>query len=208
MLVSEAITEIKAGSLHDFDDQVSAAQYLARISHEYRRLRRWLAVLAPDLCTQKVSGIAVTGSSITKATSLTDFERVVIVRRLEGGYYYPIGHETRMNAVICGSEAGTYEVEFVSGAPATITTGTTLDLPLGLEYVAIERCCAWVRQRHNEDIGRINLHTVAAEAILAEARAVLQQRGGLHGEGMIEEVSYSLCWFETPLTIEIRGLYK
>lgn len=209
MLVSDAITKIRAGTLHDTDDQISATQYLALVSDEYRRVRRWLCIHAPDLCTQKLSAISVTGTSILKST-MTDFERVVVVRRLDNGVYYPIEHETRLNAVAdsVSTVAGTYEVEYLSGAAASITTATALDLPLGTEDVLIERCCAWVRQRHNEDIGRIAYHRTRADEILREAAAMLHDRGGLHGEvGLVRSSNSPYVWFESPTTIELRSIW-
>lgn len=205
MLVSDAILKIRAGTLHDTDDQVSAAQYLALVSDEYRRLRRWLCIHAPALCEATVSAITVAATSITKSTSLPNFERVVMVSRLEGGTYYPISTTSRVNTIksSSASEAGTYEVTYLVGAAASITTATALDLPAGVEDVMIERCCAWVRQRHNDPSW--TYHDKRADGMMAEAQRLLKGRGGHHGEsGLRRDIPSGYVWFETPTTLEIR----
>lgn len=212
MLVSAAITKIRAATLHDADTQFDdTTQLLPVVADEYRRLRRWLCVHAPSLCESTATAIAVAGTSITKAVSLTDFERVVLVSRLEGSTYYPISTTSRYAMVTppTGSVAGTYEVAYLKGAPASITTSTPLDLPLGLEDVLIERSSAWVRQRHNEEIGRINYHLKRADDMLNEAAGLLKGRNGAHGEsGLRREFESAFVWFETPTTLEIRKRWR
>lgn len=208
MLVSDIITNVKSGTLHDFDDQVSAAQFLAHVAAEYRSLRRWLCVHAPSLCETTATAISVTGTSITKASSLTDFEKVVLVSRLEGSTYYPLSTTSRYNMITAptGSVAGTYEVAYLKCAPASITTGTTIDLPAGLEIVLEEKCCAWVRQRHGESPA---YHLKIAADELETAAGLLKGRGGAHGEsGFRREIDSAYVWFETATTLEIRKRWR
>lgn len=210
MLVSDVILNVKSGTLHDADDQVSAAQYLALVSDEYRLVRRWLCNHAPSLCEYTATAIAVTGTSIVKATSLTDFEKVVLVSRLSGSIYAPIGIASRAEMLTpgTGAVAGTYEVAYLKGAPASITTSTAIDLPAGLEVVLQERCCAWVRQRMGE-LQAVRYHQDRADRVLAEAVGLLKGRGGQHGEsGLRREVPSSFVWFETPTTLEIRTRWR
>lgn len=210
MLVSDVITNVKSGTLHDSDDQVSAAQFLAVVSDEYRLLRRWLCNHAPSLCEYTATGISVTGTSITKSSSLTDFEKVVLVSRLDGSTYYPISTAPRATMITptTGGVAGTYEVAYLKGAPATITTSTAIDLPAGLEVVLQERCNAWVRQRMSE-MDRVGYHLKRAADVLAEMAGLLKGRGGAHGQsGLCRTFESSYVWFETPTTLEIRKRWR
>jgi len=210
MLVSDVITNVKSGTLHDSDDQVSPAQYLALVSDEYRLLRRWLCNHAPSLCEYTATAIAVTGTSITKSSTLTDFEKVVLVSRLEGSTYYPISTASRALMITppTGGVAGTYEVAYLKGAPASITTSTAIDLPSGLEVVLQERCCAWVRQRMRE-MDAVAYHQKRAADVLVEATSMLKGRGGEHGQsGLRREFESSFVWFETPSTLEIRKRWR
>jgi hypothetical protein len=211
MLVSDAIASVRRGTLHDVDTQVlDTDDLLPRVSQEYRRLRRWLCAHCPSLCEATVSGIAVAASTITKATSLPTFESVVLVRKLVGSIYYPIGTTTRYNTISTSSTvgAGTYEVTYLTGAPASIVVGTTLDLPAGLEDVLIERVSAWVRLRQPGEEGLAGHHDRRADERLAEITGLLKGRGGRHGNGGLRRESEgSLVWHETPNTIEICARY-
>jgi len=198
MLVSEASTKVRSGTLHDADTQVTDAQLLAFIADEYRRVRRWLCAHAPRLCQSTVSAIAVTGTTITKASSLPDFERLVKVEKLYGGTYYPVDVETVLMSGDPGalsvaetpttlvfspaaSAPGTYQVTYLVGALATIVAGTAIDLPTGLEDVIVERACAWVRQRHRE-LEHVAYHERRAAEILEEHTRYLKQRYGAMGQ--------------------------
>jgi len=209
VLVSDVITNVKSDTLHDADDQLSAAQYLAIVSDEYRILRRWLCNHAPSLCEYTATAIAVTGSSITKSSSLTDFEKVVLVSRLTGSIYYPISTAPRNEMITptAGSVAGTYEVAYLKGAAASITTSTTIDLPAGLDVVLLDRCCARVcRRMGDRDPGQ---YSKRAEALLAESAGLLKGRGGAHGQaGLSRQIDSGFVWFETPTTLEIRKRWR
>lgn len=210
MLVSDVILNIRSGTLHDADDQITTEQYLALVSDEYRILRRWLCNHAPSLCEATVSAISVTGTSITKATSLTDFEKVVLISRLSGSTYVPISTAPRGEMITppTGSCAGTYEVAYLKGAPATIATTTPVDLPAGLWMVLQERGCAWVRQRMGE-MDQVAYHLNRADRALAEAAGLFKSRGGQHGQaGLRRDLPSAFVWFETPTTLEIRKRWR
>ena len=207
MLVSDAITKVRAGTLHDADTQVTDDQLTTVIADEYRRVRRWLCDHAPTL-TSAVSGsltVAAGASSIAK-TSLTSYEKLIRIERQEGGDWIPIGVADPLMAslpttLVCeetpttfeltptAMAPGVYRVKYRQGAAASITTATTLDLPAGLEDVVIERSCAWVRQRHNE-MDHIAYHEKRADRALEDAARNLKGRYGAMGQPGLRREGY------------------
>lgn len=196
MLFSDAISRVRAGTLHDTDTQYTDTQLLAVLVAECRSLRRWLAVHVPQLCSATVSAIAVTTAApyILKS-ALTTFERLIRVERLEGSYYFPISVSSDLEASKPGlisaveqplqllispadQAAGTYQVVYCTNLIASPTTATDTGLPSDLDDVMIERACAWARQRHDEGW---QYHLKVAEDKMREAHTLLKTRYGSHG---------------------------
>ncbi len=196
MTVTQAYAAVRASALHDIDTQDTDAQLLVKITQEYQRLRRWLCTFVPNLYETSATITVAAGASSIAKTGLTNFERLRRVERQQGsasGTYYPISIADTLNAnqarTLCAYEQGayillaptssapgTYRVTFVTGT-GTVAAGTTLDVPDGLEDVIVERCAAWVRQRHDEDP---SYHIRAADEILKEQRQLLRGRYGTH----------------------------
>jgi hypothetical protein len=208
MLVSDAITKIRAGTLHDADDQVAwDTQLLSVVADEYRRVRRWLCDHAPTL-TSAVSGsltVAAGASSIAKS-SLSSYEKLIRIERQDGGTWAPIAVADPLMAslpttLVCeetpttfeltptAMAPGTYRVKYRQGAPSSITTSTSLDLPGGLEDVVVERSCAWVRQRHNE-MDHVAYHEKRADQALEMAARNLKGRYGAMGQPGLRREGY------------------
>ena len=204
MLISDVLTAVRAVTGHDVDTQFSdATQLLPVLAQGYRRLRRWLCVHAPNLCEQSLA-VVLTGTNVILKSALTDFERIRKIERMQAnGSYYPIivhdelnsnqsrdlcAHEQPLQFVLMPTSAapGSYLVTWVSGAPATIATTTTLDLPAGLEDVLINWGAAWVSVRHEVNRGDAAYFTKAADDILKEQKRLLMNRYGvMSSPGMV-----------------------
>lgn len=217
MLFSDLITSVRAITGHDVDTQFSdSTQLLPVLQQEYRRLRRWLGQVVPNLCeltgtvvvasagatytaTMTIDGVtgspvAMTASNLIPKSIMTDFERIRRVEKLIGGdTYYPLNVVDDLNcanskqlsvheqpdrfAIYPTAEAlGTFRLTWVSGAPSSITTGTTVNLPVGLEDVMINRGAEFVSIRH--DPQQAPYFRDRAEMILKEQKRLLISRYG------------------------------
>ena len=114
MLISEVITAVRAITGHDVDTQFNdTTQLLPVLAQEYRRLRRWLCVHAPNLCeltgtavvaavgatyytTMTIDGVAAApvammAMNLIPKSVMTNFERIVKVEQdIGGGVYSPV----------------------------------------------------------------------------------------------------------------------
>jgi hypothetical protein len=202
MTGAEAESVIRATTAHDSDTQVTEPQLLAQMGIEYQRLRRWLCVVAPELCKAQVSVSVAAGATTILKSALANFEKLILIERLlQGNFYFPIrvnnGYDANRPGYGLTVEefptylqlrpdndcVGTYRVTYVAGVSGTVTTSTVFDVPPGLEQVICSRCSAWVRQRLSEDPS-YDLRT--ADDILKEQRPLLMQRyGNLPQPGLI-----------------------
>jgi hypothetical protein len=176
-LLSDLETSIRAATQHDSDSQVTQPQIYAWVNEEYQMLRRRLADLVPDLYTAISADIVVTSPAssfgvVGSGLALTDFGKLRIVERKEGGYYFPIPLAPFLNADITGTvsyrprgtgaavtidlfpavlASATYRVKYVTKPAVLAAAGSTVDLPDGGERVIIERVAARVRVRLDDD---------------------------------------------------------
>ena len=199
MLFSDACRKVRSATLHDDDTQFTDTQLIDDVlADEYRRLRRWLCTYVPSLCEAVVSGIAVTSTGVILKSALANFERIVRVERLNGSAYFPIEVSSGLAAsypyrlsvreqptqLLISPDSlaeGTYQIVYLTGAPASIVAGTTVDMPDELCNVMVERGCMWARQRHNEH-DKVAYHEKRAEALMADAHSNLRDRYGDHGK--------------------------
>jgi hypothetical protein len=205
LTVVQARAAIRSATMHDNDQQTTDAQLDVIIDQEYRRLRRAIATVAPELYQSTASTALTVGQdSIALAA---DADQVFLVERLVGtSTYYPVPMAERLNAstpsdlrwyqrnasvILAPVEgaAGTYRLTYQT-APAT--GYTSLDVPAGLEDVIIERCSGWVRQRHDEDPG---YHIRRAEEIWKMQKRYLIRNHGPHPvPGLMRARSYWRSW--------------
>jgi hypothetical protein len=208
MLISDAITKVRSATLHDDDTQFTDTQLIDVLADEYRRLRKWMCSYIPSLCEAVVSGIAVDSTGVILKSALAGFERIRRVeRQVSGGVvYFPIDVASGLAAdypyrvsvreqplqllVSPGSLApGTYQVVYLTGAPASIVASTVVDMPDELCGVMVERACVWARQRHNEREA-MSYHEKRAAELMADAYS-LRSRYGDHGKpGLKRERSW------------------
>jgi hypothetical protein len=201
MLMSEIITKVRTATLHDDDEQFTSAQLRDDcLALEYRRLLTWICVYVPSLREAVVSGIVVSGGAgVIPKSSLPLFERLRRIEKSDGSTYWSIDvadgldadnpryASVRENATQLVLEPaahadGTYKVVYLTGAPASIVDGTTIDLPDLLIPVLVHRGAMWVCARHTGDRERLPYHTEQAKQLMLEAHTLLVQRYGDHGE--------------------------
>jgi len=195
MTTAEALIAVRSSTAHDADTQVTDAQLTVKLDQEYKRFRRFLVNLLPSLYVKTMTPaptIAAGGVSFAKPT---DFERIHRLEKLSSGTtYYPLnaGNKLGINGyctyfeeqganIVIGPDSdapGTYRLMYVP----TVGTYTGLDLPEGLEDVVIERCAAWVRQRHDENP---DYHLGIAREIIKEQAPYLVRRYGEHRVSMM-----------------------
>lgn len=149
------------------------------------------------------SPVAMTAMNLIPKSTMTAFERIVKVEKdVGGGDYLPIRvgdglnsgssaswyrtgstlaievHEQPARLVITpdAEAVGTWRLTWVAGAAASLVVGSTLDLPLGLEDVVINRGAEFVSIRH--DPTQAAYFKMRADAILKEQKPLLMQRYG------------------------------
>lgn len=196
MTGSEAITAICTATAHDTDTQTTTTQLYAQLGIEYQRLRRWLCVVAPELCKQQLTATLLSGqSTVLKSLMVPAFEQLWLVERLVTGTTYAEVAVVGQNPLVTGltveefptllrfspaeSAPGTYRITYLSGVSATVAAGTTFDLPGGLEDVLVQRCAAFMRSRHNDGMDKAKWHKDLADELIKEQKPLLMRRYGI-----------------------------
>ena len=190
--VANALVAIRTSTNHDADTQVTDTQLTAKLDQEYKRLHRVLGQLVPSLF-EVVSLPTITSTATPYFAKPSNTERIRKVERLgSGGRYYPLAYgqplgyrdpsvltwyEQAGNILITPdtSAIGSYRLTLITGV---VSGYTSLDLiPEGCETIIIERCAAFLRQRHREAFQH---HLDLAEAIWKEQKPAMMKRSGAH----------------------------
>jgi hypothetical protein len=164
MVRSDVETMVRAQTGHDSDTQVTQAQIYAWLLLDYPAFRREIIDVAPSLYTA-VATVQVLTAADPDFDLPADFERVNMFEVLVGADYIDVpvaggpgadfrGISYREEAGVLrvapsGSAPGTYKLTY-NKAP-TLTSDYTIEVPAGCELVIVERLCARVRGRFNED---------------------------------------------------------
>jgi hypothetical protein len=203
MTVAAALTAIRASSYHDADTQTTDAQITAKLDQEYKRLHRDLGQLVPTLF-EVVSSAAITTTATPSFARPANTERIRKVEILTGGtnQYTPLTVGDPLNYrnslslcwyeqagnIIIGPTAQSVGIYRVTGVAGVVPGYTSLDLiPEGCETILVERCAAWVRQRHDESPA---YHLAQADEMWIEQRAYLRKRYGAHAEPGLVRTRY------------------
>lgn len=198
MVKSGALTEIKASTGHDSDDQAPDARINQRIDWEYRRLRRELIKYAPTLYVAVHTEQTLTTSDTTYDLP-SDFERIKRFERQYGSIWQPVytndGLHIHTSPLSFREEVGAIQVSPTVDAPGTyrlvywqapsLTGDYTILVPEGLEEVIVERVAAWVRVRMEEDPAP---HQQMADRIWNSQKGDLMRRYGEHPVGGLKRV--------------------
>lgn len=166
MLVSAAITLIRAGTAQDVAGQIDDTAHLVPIIEQHtRNWHRELEREVPELFTAVTGNITVAAGANTftpgAVAGVTNFERIILLERQVGSSWYPVdvyadgsqelGYReegTTVRLLPAEAAPGTYRMVWRQGvAAAAFTTSTVLPLPQGTEDVVIELTSAWVATR-------------------------------------------------------------
>jgi hypothetical protein len=204
------IAYARAASDHDSDTQITDAGCVTLLDPLWQRMRRKLAQRVPTLYTKVAATFTVASGNTQDVTgsplSLTDFDRVRRIRRLISSTaptsYVPIGVADAIDPErippeedVVFLERGTvlefypaaiiptmtFELAYLTAAPALTTTSSVLDAPAGIEGVLGEELAAKIRTRFEDDP---SAHLQAAAAALDEYLWDLTRRYGVHPEGL------------------------
>lgn len=194
------IDDIKASTDHDgaADTQVTTAQLLVWIDAAYKKLRRALVDLVPDLYTVVSASVVVTSPATSFSLTaggagnltLTDFEKIRKVERQFGTDWVPMlvapaltssiqafrGYRLRGTSVDLfptTQAPGTYRVIYLSTGVTIDGTSDTLELPGGADRIIVEEVAARVRIRLDEDPA---FHLQMREQTWAETRDYLRRQ--------------------------------
>ena len=207
MQFGAAVTEVRARTDQDLggtaaeDAPVKDSTIWGWINTEYPLVRRVLAKVAPTLFKKTVTVTIAAGSNSWSVNA--DFEEAYLVeRKASDGQYDPIEAADELDPESCtgyawreggsiddgrvleffpsASCAGDFRVSYIRKPTALTAVGNEIRLPDGAEEILIERVCAKVRRRVEEDPMP---HELAAERALAETTSYLQSRRGVHPEG-------------------------
>lgn len=194
MTRAEARTAIKTATDHDgvLDTQVTDTQLNAWIDTEHKLFRRELSQIVPSLYAATDEEQTLDSSLEEDSLSLPDdYERLVRVEKQAGSVWYPVDISDELNphtgTLVVREEgtdlvvspatqtSGTYRIVYVQ-KPATMgSDSATLDVPDGCEGIVVERVCALVRVRLDEDA---TPHQQRALALWTEQKKYLRRRYG------------------------------
>jgi hypothetical protein len=174
--VSDLIADIRASTDHDSDEQVTDAQLIVWIRGRYKKLRRRLGDLVPDLFTKITADFTITAGNSsfdlsTSPTSVADMGKLLVVEKKTGADYTPLSLAPIMTADVIPylsfrqrgnatvdifpkpAAPATYRAKYIgNGSPGAVTaTDSTLELPEEAGDVLAQDVCARVRVRFEED---------------------------------------------------------
>lgn len=196
MTRSEARTVIRANTDHEgaSDTQVTTTQLDTWIDLENKLLAREVALIAPTLYTKTDDEQELASGDTDGSLNLPDdFERIVrIEKQVSGDVWYPLsisdGLSPHTGSTLTAREeedcyiispdaimAGTYRLVYVRQAVTMSDDSDTLDVPSGCEDVLIERVCARVRGKLDEDP---SLHLQNADRTWRVQKQALRRRYG------------------------------
>lgn len=208
--VKDISTLARSATNRDSSGVVSATQITSWINLEYKRVRRELARIAPQLYTAVSNTTVLSGVQNTIAKP-ADFQALRRVEKLsdDGIHFFPVQatdelgpdmdelnwREQGANILLGTWDAidlpGTYRLIYVQQPttlqwdPSDDNPNDTLDLPDGVEDVVAERVSARVRERVEEDSAP-NLRR--ADEVWREAARGLRERYGEHPHGGLKIV--------------------
>jgi hypothetical protein len=209
-LASDIIALARPLTDHDSDAQVTDPQLVALLSPRYLALRRKLGRAVPSLYRSTVTwtAAAVTQDVTAAPLSLTDYDRVHRLRWQTGtgvAGYAPLGVANPLNPEAMSGgydfaflERGTilefypsaqvvgtgFELSYITKGAALTAVGSTVVLPDGADYILAQLLAADIRIRFDESP---KSHLDIANDEWKELRWALQQRYGVHSEGLVEE---------------------
>ena len=211
MLVSDVIAQVRPLTNHDVDTQFTDAQLVTLLSPRYLALLRKLIRIMPTFYTKVASWTLASGNTqdVTAAPlSLTDFDRVRRIRYQAssgsggliplavanpvdpealpyGKFFVFLERGTNIDFYPSTLAAGnTFELSYLVKGVKLATTGDTLNLPDGADYVLAQYLAADIRVRFEEDPA---FHFRMGGEAFADLKHDLQDRYGIHSEGLAQD---------------------